>query len=138
MARVKTGHVFEIPVGDGRKGVGQVVATYGQSSYYFAVFDIALPADAQADEVLAGVNAPLLMLGLSPDAKVHAGHWTVIGAAPVDPATPLPVYKVSVGSPHKVQVEDYSGNRRRWATPLEAAALPYRSVVAPVRFERAL
>lgn len=83
------------------------------------------------------LTAPLQFLALSMDAKVYAGHWTLVGHADVDPAIPLPAYKEAVGTPDNVEVVDYAGDRRRPATAIEAAALPYRKVVAPVRLERA-
>jgi hypothetical protein len=40
--------------------------------------------------------------------------------------------------PPRVDVVDFSGTRRRPATPAEEMALPNRKLVAPVRLERAL
>jgi hypothetical protein len=37
-----------------------------------------------------------------------------------------------------IEVVDFSGERRRAATAAEAASLPIRKIVAPVRLERAL
>ncbi|WP_229660703.1 hypothetical protein [Marmoricola endophyticus] len=83
------------------------------------------------------LSAPLLFLALSLDAKVHAGHWSVVSHAEVRASIPLPAYKEVVSSPENVEVVDFSGTRRRSATRLEAAALRERKVVAPVRLERA-
>jgi hypothetical protein len=134
----KVGDVFIIPTGDDLAGVGQVVGSYGKDALYLAIFDIVLPPDGAAERAGEALTAPVLLLGLSMDAKIYAGHWTIVGHAPVDPAIPLPAYKEAVGAAGAVDVVDYSGDRRRAATAAEAAALPNRKVVAPVRLERAL
>jgi hypothetical protein len=118
--------------------VGQVLATYGRHAHYFAIFDRVLPLDEASEGATQALSAPLLLLALSMDAKIHAGHWSVVAHAAVDPSIPLPAYKEDVGTPDNIEVVDYSGDRRRPATAIEAATLPYRKVVAPVRVERAL
>jgi hypothetical protein len=61
-----------------------------------------------------------------------------LGHRPVSEQTPLPAFKVAIGGPEDMYVEDFSGQKRRPATHAEAEILPYRTVVAPVRLERAL
>lgn len=138
MKKPTIGDVFIVPTGDGRAGVGQVVSTYGKDAYYFAVFDVVLPVDEAVEKAVEAAASQVLFLALSMDAKLHAGHWTVVAHAPINQAIPLPVYKEAVGSAMHVDVVDFSGTRRRRATPAEAASLPNRKVVAPVRLERAL
>lgn len=138
MVKPKVGDVFVIPTGDGRAGVGQVVGTYGDDAFYFAIFDAALPEEQAATHAEDALSGQVLLLALSLDAKLHAGHWVVVATAEVDPAVPLPAYKESVGAPSNVEVVDYTGGRRRVANADEAADLPDRKVVAPVRLERAL
>ncbi len=137
-SRPTVGDVFIVPTGDGRAAVGQVVGSYGRHAYYFAIFDFILPLEDAVRRASEALTAPLLLLGLSLDAKIHSGEWTVVARAPVDAALPLPAYKESVGDPPRVDVVDYSGQRRRTATAAEAEWLPNRKVVAPVRLERAL
>lgn len=55
-----------------------------------------------------------------------------------DTSIRLPAYKEAVGTPDRIVVVDYPGERRGAATPSEAVALPYREVVAPVILEDAL
>jgi hypothetical protein len=136
--KLNVGDVFTVPTGDGRAGVGQVVGIYGKDAYFLAIFNVALPAEEAAERATDALAAPVLLMALSLDAKIHAGHWTVVARAPVDPATPLPAYKEEVGSPRRVDVVDHSGGRRRVATSTEATLLPNRKIVAPVRLERAL
>lgn len=134
----EVGDVFTIPTRDGRAGVGQVVATYGKDAYFFAIFDGAVPLDEAGDRAREITSNPVRLIALSLDAKIHAGHWTVVARAPVDPSVPLPAYKEAVGVPPRYEIVDYSGERRRPATTAEVDAIPNRKIVAPVRLERAL
>lgn len=131
------GDVFIVPTGDDRAGVGQVVGKYGRDAYYFAIFEGVFPLSEAPAQAVETVCAPVLLLALSLDAKIHAGHWTIVGRAPVASSIPLPAYKEAVGSAVNIEVVDYSGTKRRPATSIEASALPSRKVVAPVRLERA-
>lgn len=136
-AKLQTGDVFTIPLDENRIGVGQVVATYLDDGYYFAVFDATFPPDTSLD-LDSLVREPIAFLTLSLDALIHAGHWVVVGRAPVTDDLPLPAYKEMVGGPERVDVVDYSGRRRRRASAAEAGTLPNRSIVAPARLEKAL
>lgn len=138
MTSLNVGDVFTVPLGDRGAGVGQVVGTYGKSAFFFAIFETVLPVDRDDQDAVAAVAAPVLFVALSMDAKIHAGHWHILGFAPVAKDVPLPVYKEAVASPPRFDVVDYSGTRRRHASATEAQMLPYRKVVAPVRLEKAL
>lgn len=138
MGALRRGDIFIVPTGDGRAGVGQVVATYGKHAYYFAIFDYVLPLSEAAERALEALSTPILLLALSMDAKVHVGHWSVVGHHPVDPSISLPVYKEAVGTIDNIQVVDHTGRIRRAASATEAVRLPYRQVIAPVRLEKAL
>ncbi|MBH0108570.1 hypothetical protein I6E81_00130 [Salinibacterium sp. NG22] len=135
---IVVGDVFIVPTGDGRAGVGQVVGLYGTSSYYFAIFDAVLPLEVAAERAIEALMSPVLFLALSLDAKIYVGHWTVVTRTAVHAAVRLPAYKIGVGGPQNMHVEDYSGTRRRLATRAEINFLQYRSTVAPVRLEMAL
>ncbi|PZF81777.1 Imm26 family immunity protein [Jiangella anatolica] len=132
------GDVFTIPLDDDRVGLGQVVGTYRVAALYLAVFDRSLPRDVAPAVAIGSAHGPLLFLALSFDAKIYAGHWTVIGRAPVDDSIELPAYKEMVAVPPAYEVVDARGVRRRPATDVEAASLPNRAIVAPVRVEKAL
>jgi hypothetical protein len=135
--RLKTGDIFSVPIDESRVGVGQIVATYGKSNYYFAIFDVVAPDVAQINLDTA-TSGGVLFLALSMDAKLYVGHWTVVGNRPVSELMPLPAFKVAVSGPEDMYVEDFSGQKRRPASEPEAELLPYREVVAPVRLEKAL
>jgi hypothetical protein len=136
--RVEVGAVFSVPVDEQRIGFGQVAAKYRHRGYYyFVIFDKVYPLGStpSPEEV---VTDRVAFLALSMDAKLAAGHWAVIGDAPVRRDLPLPAYKETVGAPGHVDVVDYTGERRRPAAASEAELLPNRSIVAPVRLENAL
>lgn len=135
--RLKVGDVFTVPIDDGRAGIGQIVATYGKDAYYFAIFDVVAPNSGSIDLEQA-LNARVVFLALSLDAKLAAGHWALVGHQPVRQDMPLPAFKEAVGSPDRIDVVDYAGEQRRPAEGAEAELLPNRKVVAPVRLEKAL
>ncbi len=137
--KLRVGDVFSIPVDDDRVGYGQIVASCGGSGgqFYFAVFEGAYPRD-EAPDLDAVLGEPLVLLALSMDALLLHGHWRVIGHAEVDEdRIPWPAYKEGVSSPGSFDVVDASGQRRRSASEEEAARLPFRTVVAPIRVEKA-
>jgi hypothetical protein len=135
--KLKTGDVFAVPIDEARVGVGQIVATYGKDAYYFAIFDVVAPNTASIDLDEAPQQG-VVFLALSLDAKLAAGHWSVVGHRPVREGIPLPAFKEAVGGSGRIDVVDYSGERRRPAKAAEAELLPNRNVVAPVRLEKAL
>jgi hypothetical protein len=135
--RLRLGDVFVLSLDDERIGIGQVVATYRDDAYFFALFSPAYERD-QLPDLRDVLQEPIAVLALSLDAKVAVGDWIVIGNLPVADDIPLPAYKEMVGSPERVDVVDFSGEQRRPARGEEAEWLPNRKVVAPVRLERAL
>lgn len=135
--RLAIGDVFTVPIDDRRSGVGQVVGTYGKDAYFFAIFDVVLTAGNEY-ELDAAVKSRVLFLALSMDAKLAAGHWTVVGRQPVSPHVKMPAFKESVGSPGSYEVVNHDGTLRRPATSADVELVPNRKVIAPVRLEKAL
>jgi hypothetical protein len=136
-ARLEYGDVFVVPLDKTRAGIGQVVATYGQGAFYFAIYDLLVnpaEAEAQVDKALA---ADLLFLAPSLDSRLPVPYLTVIASRPVRPGLPLPAHR-EVDAENLVQVVDFSGRRRRRATDEEARRLQNRRFVAPLRLARAL
>lgn len=131
------GDVFVIPIDRERVGIGQVVGKHGGSDYYFAIYDWtgSPPGQAELSQVL---RERVLFLALSLDGKLHAKHWTIVGQEAIPGSIKLPAYKMSVGYPPQFFVVDHSGKLRRPAKAEEVEVLPYRTVVAPVRLEKAL
>lgn len=137
--KLQVGDVFSVPIDDSRVGYGQIVETWGQSGgqFYFAVFDGVYPRDQEPD-IEAVLSSPVLLLALSMDALLVHGHWQVCGNARVNrDRIPWPAYKEGVSPPGTFDVVDASGERRRRATEDEAMRLPFRTVVAPIRVEKA-
>ena len=135
--KLKTGDVFAVPIDEARVGVGQIVATYGKDAYYFAIFDVTA-SDLGSIDLEQAPQQRVVFLALSLDAKLAAGHWSIVGHRPVREGMPLPAFKETVGSPDRIDVVDYSGERRRPAQAAEVELLSNRKVVAPVRLEKAL
>lgn len=135
--RLTIGDVFTLPVDEDRVAYGQVVAAYGDDARYFAVFErLYRRAERPATSVV--VQDRIALLALSLDAKFRSGEWSVVGHEPVSDDVPLPAYQEIVGSPDRVDIVDYSGTRRRQCTPEESRQLGRRTVVAPVRLQKAL
>lgn len=133
----KVGDVFLIPAGEGSVGIGQVAATYGKDAYFLAVFGVVAEEDA-ASRLRDALAGEVLFFGLSLDAKFYVGHWRIVSNLSVRADLPFPAYKEAVMSPDRIDVVDYSGLRRRPASKDEVGGLSCRTIVAPVRFERAL
>ena len=138
---LNAGDVFSIPIDDSRVGVGQVVAAYTEvgmrDAYYLAIFDSIAPDPASIDVVQA-LQARVIFLALSFDAKLHAGHWSLVGNRPVAEDMPLPAWREVFTTEGRVDVVDYSGRRRRLAQDSEAELLQDITFVAPARLEKAL
>lgn len=132
--RPGVGDIFTIPLADGDVAVGQVVARY-LAAYYLAVFGTRVSGGGEFDlDWISKQDLAFVVLTL--DAKFVNGDWCVVGSGPVA-SVPLPAYKEMV-RPGEWDVVDYSGELRRPATAGEARALPNRTVVAPVRLEKAI
>lgn len=133
---IRVGDVLAVPLGPGMVGVGYVAAEYSPSlAFYLLLYGQSYPA-IEDIEPRAVAGDPVLC-GLTNDAKVFAGHWSVVGNLPPDPGSlPLPASKV--GQRGQMIVEDVTGEFWRLATEDEIERLAYRKVVAPVRLENAL
>ncbi|GAA0989699.1 hypothetical protein ENKNEFLB_00437 [Nocardioides aquaticus] len=137
--QVDEGDMFSIPLGDGRCGFGQVVATYRKKGvYYVAVFDKIVDEAVVEESAEEARASRLLFLALTLDSRLHHGMWRVIGPRDIAADLPFPAYKVDVGFPPVPHVVDHLGERTRPATADEVALLPVRTTVAPVALERAL
>jgi len=135
--KLEVGDVFSVPIDDSRVGVGQVVAAYGKSAEYFAIFDAVAPDPASID-IDQALRARVIFLALSNDAKLYARHWIVVGNRPVAEDMPLPAWREVFSIEGRVDVVDYSGTRRRSAHESEAELLADRKFVAPMLLEDAL
>jgi Immunity protein 26 len=132
------GDVFAVPIDDTRVGVGQVVATEeGDDTHYLAIFDSVAP-DLASIDIDQALQARVLFLALSFDAKLYNGDWTVVGHRPVSEEIPLPAWRETFLSGGQVDVVDYSGRRRRPASETEAELLRDQESYSPAILEDAL
>lgn len=134
----EVGDLFTVPLGNDWLGFGQIVDSWGESGghFYFAIFEgkYSREATPNLDAVLA---RPVAILALSMDPLLQHGHWQVVGNRPVSDDLPWPAYKEGVTPPGTFEVVDHSGHLRRRATARDIEQLNFRSVVAPIRLEKA-
>jgi len=131
--KVKVGDVFLIPIEGDRYGIGQIAGNW-KGELYIVIYDRVVSADASL-KLIDG--ASLQFAALSLDAKIHHGDWPIIGNRQDNIETiPQPWFKVGYNGQTYVEARDRSV--LRVATAKEEAQLRLRTVVAPVRLEKAL
>ncbi len=134
MGRTRLGNVFLLPIDERRFGIGQIAGDW-KGELYFVIYD-AVHRTSEVDPSSV-IGARPLFAALSLDAKIHHGDWPVIGNITEGLSQlPQPVFKVSVGNEMFLESRDRSEFRP--ASTKEAEALRFRTVVAPVRLEKAL
>ena len=127
------GDVFLIPLDDRRYGIGQLAGDW-KGELYVVIYDKVVSADASPTDV---DNEPIKFAALTLDAKLYHGDWRIIGNHNDNVATiSQPWFKVCVAGQTYVESRDRSVTRP--ATAEEAAILKLRTVVAPIRLEKAL
>lgn len=130
----KVGDVFLIPVDESRRGIGQVVGDWKGELYVVIFRSVHNSEDVDPESIASEVP---LLAALSLDAKIYNGDWKVIGNFRGNiERIPQPTYKVNQDG--KVFLESRDRTISRPASPSESEALRFRTVVAPVRLERAL
>ena len=84
------------------------------------------------------IDGDILFLGNSMDAKLYHRHWVVIGNNTENlTKIELPYYRIGT-IPGETYMTDHSGNIIRRCTTSEFEKLQYQSIIAPVRYEKAL
>jgi len=130
----KLNDVFGIPIAEKLWGLGKIVAVYKKNILLVVVFEKSIKGSPKyRDDVL---ESGLILLGLTQDAKLYHGHWPIVGNDKSDRNIKLPEYLI--GPPEKCAVEDFFGNRIRMAEDLDQTTLSYKTIVGPIRFEKAL
>lgn len=133
MARPTVGDVFLVPLDGERYGIGQVAGDW-KGELYVVIYDKLVSRVASAADI-DGVG--LVFAALTLDAKFHHGDWPIVGNRRDNlPDLPQPWFKVGVDGEAHIEARDRSATRR--ATPTEEAGLRHRTIVAPVRVEKAL
>lgn len=130
------GDIFTIKVDENRIGFGQVVALPQKNILIIAVFDKIANIDQKIDcsEI---VNAEVLFLGCTLDAKLYHKHWNIVGNI-CDNITSISLPYNILGTAPEIYLTDYMGNRLRKASNEEIKLLDYETIIAPVRYENAL
>ena len=132
MAKLAVGDVFLVPLDGERYGIGQLAGDW-KGELYVVIYDKVVSHDASPADI---DGAELTFAALTLDAKLHHGDWLVVGNRRDNlPDIPQPWFAVGVGGETHIEARDRSVTRR--ATSAEAAGLRNRTVVAPVRIERA-
>jgi hypothetical protein len=137
--RFSIGDVFRVSLSSSAVAYGQIASRWGNTKGHFYFLGYRSAYDASTDPALdAIVGDAIALLALSLDALLYHGHWSVIGNRAVDESRiAWPTYKVAT-APGVFVIEDHLGNQLRPATDDQVAALKYRSVIAPIRFENAM
>jgi hypothetical protein len=128
------GDVFLIPIDESRVGIGQIAGDW-KGELYLIIYDAVYGEGQINPECVLAEKA--LFAALSLDAKIHVGHWRIIGNVTRNLRDiPQPVFKVNQGE--KIFSESRDRSMARLASRSEAEALRLRTVVSPVRLENAL
>ena len=133
MGKIAVGDVFLIPISGNQYGIGQVAGNW-KGELYVLVYDEVVSQNATPADV---DNAGLKFAVLTLDAKFHHGDWPVIGNR-TDNLERLPQPWFAVGVDGKSFVEARDRSVLRPATAIEEVRLKLRTVVAPIRLEKAL
>jgi hypothetical protein len=132
--KVRVGDVFLIPIDDTRCGVGQIAGDW-KGELYIVVYNGTWATVAV--DIEKATSAEIIFAALSLDAKIYHGDWRIVGNIKTNlDQIPQPVFKVNQSG--KVFLESRDRSRTRQASPSEAEVLRYRTVVAPIRLEKAL
>jgi hypothetical protein len=132
--KVHVGDVFAIPISESHVGIGLVSGDW-KGELFLVVFEGRFDRES-ADPGIVRTATPLFA-ALSLDAKLYHGHWTVLDHHPEAVGRILqPDFKVEVEGQTFIESRDRTITRP--ATALEIERLRYRTVVAPVRLEKAL
>jgi len=134
VSRFEIGDVFRLPIDSNRVGFGQIVGKYGRNAYYFAIFETPHAIDDPIDAASL-VGGEISLLALSLDALLVRGDWEIVGRTE-PPSIRWPTYREAV-APDVLDAVDSTGNERRRIDEREAASLPTRSIVAPIRVQNA-
>jgi hypothetical protein len=135
--KLKIGDIFTIPITDTRIGIGKIINRPNKDSLLIVVYDVTLDKN-----IIPGLKElcdnDILLLGHTLDAKLYHKHWAVIGNYTENiTEIYLPYYKLGT-PPSDIYIVNYKGECLRRATIKEFDALDYQSIVAPIRYEKAL
>ena len=132
--KVKVGDVFYIPIDSERNVVGQIVSDY-KGELFCVIYDLINTSPELSVEAVD--CADIILFAITLDAKLWHGHWPIIGNRKENlNSIPKPKFKIETLTGYKV--EDLTGQTIRRASKLDKAKLAYKTVVAPIRLEKAV
>jgi hypothetical protein len=131
--KVRAGDVFAIPIDDDQVAVGQVLNVRMGTELLVAVME---GTCRREDAVTVAATRAVLLMGLTMDALLHHGRWLLVGHSEPRRDVPTPTFKVSV-APGRFVEESLDGTKVRDFPASEGERLPYRTVVAPIRIDKA-
>jgi len=134
--KLKVGDIFTIPVNDEKTGFGQIINIPNKNNFIIAIFESVYYGKEwpNLDEI---VTDKILFLGYTMDALLYHKEWKIIGNISSNISkVQLPYYKL--GTPPDMKLVNYKGDKLRKASRDEFENLEYETVVAPVRYEKAL
>jgi len=133
---ITVGRLYRIPAIGDMTGFTQVVFKRRAGQYFFVVFRDLAPT-AEEPNLEAVVNGDIALAGFGMDGKIHAGHWTLAGSAPLSPHVSYPAFRSPLGD-GTFAVIDLFNDRSRAATDDEARVLRNESCAMPALFEEGL
>jgi hypothetical protein len=129
--KAEAGAVFSVPLDETRKGYGQIIEKYENVLLYCVFYPDLLDTNRTL------VFPKPLLAGITASAKVKNGDWQIIGYDRSNlNAIKRPNYKVMIAG--KMHVVDFAGHLRRKIEDEESDILMFRSIVAPIRYQKAL
>jgi hypothetical protein len=129
--KFKIGDIFSIPIGDGRFGYGLVVEYFSKHLIYCVFYSGLLSREIQ----LAHTN--IFLAGITTGVKIENGDWQIVSTETRNLADiRKPNFKVMIEG--RMHIVSFSGQTKRKIEEEEADILSFRSVIAPIRYEKAL
>jgi Immunity protein 26 len=134
---LKEGTVFRIPIDETRCGYGQVRLDlrYVATGLWLVVYEPAF-LKTESPPLSDLTMNDILLCGASEDALITHGRWPIIGVCEPDQRTVLPIVKIKVGDRWWIETLDRSWHRP--ASPADLDRYDFRTVTAPIRFQKAL
>jgi hypothetical protein len=129
----KIGDIFQISIDEERFVLGQVIDQY-KATLLVLVFDKVFPRNS---DIIFDFNAlsPVL-LACTFDALLYNGTWPVVRNDTTDLAD-LRRPEFLIGPNENCSVEDFHGRTIRKATAHDLEHLGYRTIVSPIRVQKA-
>ncbi|HEX8277931.1 MAG TPA: Imm26 family immunity protein [Segetibacter sp.] len=131
--RAKVGDLFQIPIDMSRVSYGQVAENKSGVLRIITFNRIFTIRDNPTIEEI--LDAEIVLLTDTMDAKIYNGDWKVVGNASVRANLPIPKFKFGL---NPVYITDYGAKRKCVATQEETDKLDFQFSAAPIRIQNAM